>query len=208
MCRNHRPVYIRELYLKFCAAEGCSILQSRPAEVGEMFAGTVHVHRCDALVHPKHVRLATCRERVAGRKGSLRWRWAMSASFLRVVTLGCPVLGRFWTDPVKSNFALRRIMVVWLQLNCLATARTPTSALSIPMAWARCSFVNRTMIESDRNVKLWFLCSRRRASCFWTVRPSVCQSVSLSVTKSCAHFSDETADRRDLKLCTMLYYHL
>ena len=40
--------------------------------------------------------------------------------------------------------------------------------------------------------------------CFCTF----CQSVSLSVTKSCAHFSDETADRRDLKLCTMLYYHL
>jgi hypothetical protein len=37
--------------------------------------------------------------------------------------------------------------------------------------------------------------------------PSVCQSVSLSVTKSCAHFSSETTDCRDLKLCTMLHYH-
>jgi hypothetical protein len=24
---------------------------------------------------------------------------------------------------------------------------------------------------------------------------------------SCAHFSSDTADRRDLKLCTMLHYH-
>jgi hypothetical protein len=36
-----------------------------------------------------------------------------------------------------------------------------------------------------------------------SVSPSVCQFI----TKSCAHFSDKTADRRDLKLYTMLHYH-
>jgi hypothetical protein len=41
---------------------------------------------------------------------------------------------------------------------------------------------------------------------FLSVRPSVCPSVSLSVRKSCARFFSETADRRNLKLCTMLYY--
>ena len=38
--------------------------------------------------------------------------------------------------------------------------------------------------------------------CFCTF----CLSVSLSVTQSCAHFSTETADRIDLKLCKILHY--
>jgi hypothetical protein len=42
----------------------------------------------------------------------------------------------------------------------------------------------------------------------WGRHVSVCRSVCQSVIKSCAHFSPKTADRRDLKLCTMLHYHL
>ena len=66
------------------------------------------------------------------------------------------------------------------------------------------------VLHVDLNILYHMIsCSNKQAfmqACYIVIVLSV-KSVSLSVTKSCAHFDDETADPRDLKLCTIHYYH-